>query len=148
MRWAGPTRFDAKRFLATHAERFSRLQNELSDEIAEHLKTLDIDWSEAPADAANGRLEAKFSYELVEEPSADKEDPVPVNRVALRASVTNHGESAAHRIKALTSSSYRPYRRIEFLFGKIDPGQTIEREVKLDLSYFPRAQNSRQSRSR
>jgi hypothetical protein len=44
-------------------------------------------------------------------------------------------------MKGLSRSDYFLYKDQEFLFGKVDPGQTVERTAKIRLPYFPYSRN-------
>ena len=44
-------------------------------------------------------------------------------------------------MKGLSRSEYYLYKDKEFLFGKVEPGQSVERSVKIRLPYFPHARN-------
>ncbi|MCH2366410.1 MAG: hypothetical protein MK554_04210, partial [Planctomycetes bacterium] len=67
---------------------------------------------------------------------------MPINMLVVTASVTNKGKSAVHRLKGISRSDSSMLREKELLFGKVEPGATISRDVKIRLPYFPRAQDS------
>jgi carboxyl-terminal processing protease len=120
-----------------------RLKEKLFGEIVQKLKDKGIDWSlEGPAGSADGtKLELALSTEKIKEPSGDKEDPIPVNKLLVKASLTNKGDRPVYRMKGLTQSDYFLYKDHEFLFGKVGPGETAERSVKIKLPYFPYSRN-------
>ena len=121
------------------------LKRDLFQEIVAALAEKGIDWSAGdasfPAEESAAKLELSLSSEAIEEPSGDKEDPIPVNQLVVTAKLTNKGERALHRLKGLSRSEYYLYKDQEFLFGKVDPGETVSRSVKVRLPYFPYARN-------
>ena len=60
----------------------------------------------------------------------------------VKATVTNQGKSAVYRLKGISQSDHSLMREREFLFGKIEPGKKVSRQVKIRLPYFPRAQSN------
>jgi carboxyl-terminal processing protease len=121
------------------------LKRDLFQEVVAELDEKGIDWSAGddssrPEESA-GKLELALSSETVQEPSGDKEDPIPVNKLLVTAKLTNKGERPLHRLKGLSRSEYYLYKDQEFLFGKVGPGETVERSVKIRLPYFPHARN-------
>lgn len=114
-------------------------------EVVEQLKKKSIDWSPDPSGAPSvvpeGSLDLQLSSEVKQEPSREKDDPVPVNMLILTAKLTNKGTKPIHRMKGLSRAEYFVYKDREFLFGKVDPGQTVERTAKVRLPYFPYSRN-------
>ncbi|MCZ6793151.1 MAG: S41 family peptidase [Planctomycetota bacterium] len=139
----GEKEFDPKKVLDASAGEFAALRKEFYGEIVEHLKTLGIDWSDGPASRPKkDEVELDVTYELREEPSKDAEDPVPVNMLVVSAKLTNKGKAPLYRAKGISRSEYNLYRHREFLFGKVSPGESVTRQHKVRLPYFPRAQNN------
>ncbi len=142
--------FSPKRLLAKKAE-IKALGDDMYAEIVHQLGEDDIDWS-APAAGPDGRakypkpgdldLSLEWTHELIQEPSSDKEDPVPLNKLLLKAKLTNNGKTTAYRLKGLTKSEYDTYEDKELLFGKVEPGKSVERDIKVRLPYYPRGQSN------
>jgi carboxyl-terminal processing protease len=135
--------------LETKKADIQRLKAELVEEIAKHLKEKGIDWSADPSgapsvpEAKDGAvpLALEISSAFVEEPSKEKDDPVPVNKLLVTAKLTNMGEKPLFRMKGLSRSDFVLYKDQELLFGKVEPGQSVERTVKVRLPYYPYARN-------
>ncbi len=137
--------FSPRQLLTREKENLEALGASVYDEIVDRLATLDVDWSAGPPSDTTAEapdLDLTLTHEHVEEPSTDKDDPVPINTLVVKARLTNNGKQAVFRIKGLTRSEYFAFEEKELLFGKIRPGQTIEREVKIRLPYYPRAMSS------
>ncbi len=126
--------------LSARKEEVQSYEAELFQEIVRKLAEEGVDWSVADAgsDGIDPKaLEVEISSRFGEEPSPDKEDPVPIRNVVVSVKLTNRGDSTIHRMKGLSKSEYYPYKDQEFLFGKLAPGQTVERGVKIRLPHFP-----------
>jgi len=132
--------FRADEFLTQHKEDISKIQLELFDEIVEKLKERGIDWSPGPTPKA-ADLDVQLNHEFAQVPSPDEDDVLPINEVVITARVTNRGDETIYRLKGLTESEYFIYKDREFLFGKLAPGETVERRVRARLPYFPHARN-------
>lgn len=137
--------FDPRAILKEKTKSFQNLSTVFYEEIVEKLSELGIDWSAPPPESDTSRepqLELQIDHEFTSQPSTDKEDPVPVNMLVVTATVTNQGKSAVYRLKGISQSDYTLMREREFLFGKIEAGKKVSRQVKIRLPYFPRSQNS------
>jgi carboxyl-terminal processing protease len=135
--------FKASEIVRDHKSEIEKLREQLFEEIVLKLKQKGIDWSQDPSaqPVGEGKLELELAHEFIKEPSPDKEDPVPINKVLIKARLTNKGDKPAFRIKGLSLSDYFLYKDQEFLFGKVDPGQTVERSAKIRVPYFPFARS-------
>ncbi len=137
--------FDPAAVLEARKDSFENLSKVFYGDIVEKLSSLGIDWSAPPSAgpaATKPDLDLAIRHEFTSEASTDKEDPVPINMLVVTASVTNKGKSAVHRLKGISRSDSSMLREKELLFGKVEPGATISRDVKIRLPYFPRAQDS------
>jgi hypothetical protein len=132
--------FRSQDVLAAKKDAIEKLKDDLFREIVERVAKKDIDWSDGPP-AEKPALDLKLTTAFETEAPADTEDPVPVNTVVITAEVTNTGSEALSRVKGITRSDYYLYRDREFLFGKIAPGATVERSVRIPLPYFPHARS-------
>ncbi len=92
--------------------------------IVASLAKVGVDWSAPPPGLAPTQLRVELS--------TDRPDNrvLAGEKVALRVKVTNTGEQAAHRVRASTQSDYGYYDDRELLFGRIEPGQSLERELE------------------
>ena len=137
--------FDPAVVLKEKKKSFQNLSAVFYDKIVEKLSGLGIDWAPPPPGSeapATPRLALEIEHEFKSEPSSDKEDPVPMNMLVVTATVTNQGKSAVYRLKGISQSDYPLMREKEFLFGKVEPGKKVSRQVKIRLPYFPRAQSN------
>ncbi len=120
-------------------------REELFQEVVKHLKEKGIDWSEDPSGSVNAldssTIELELSSKVIQEPSKEKDDPVPVNKLLLTARLTNKGTKPLHRMKGLSKSEHFLYKDLEFLFGKVEAGQSVDRTAKVRLPYFPYSRN-------
>ena len=142
----GEKPFAPASLLKTKGAAVEEIEDSLFQEIVQELKARDIDWSAPPrgeeagtADAA--KLDVSLTSTIISEPSEDPEDPVAVNKLVVTARLTNKGEKPLYRMKGLSKSDYFLYKDQEFLFGKVNPGQTVSRDIKIRLPYFPHARN-------
>ncbi len=134
---------DRSQLLEKRRDDIVSLENELFKEIEERLGEMGIDWSQAPSGSAPASQDVvvELSTKVVQEPSGDEEDPIPVNKLLVTARLTNKGDATLYRVKGMSKSDYFLYKDREFLFGKVAPGETVERELKVRLPYFPHARD-------
>jgi carboxyl-terminal processing protease len=137
--------FSPSTLLKTKKATILKHKQKLVEEIADALKKGGIDWNQDPSgtisSAEKSDLTLSLSSGRIEEPSKDKEDPVPVNKILITATLTNKGETPLYRMKGLSRSDYFLYKDKEFLFGKIAPGEAVTRTIKVRIPYFPHARN-------
>lgn len=135
---------DLLALLEARREKVLEYKAELFEEIVKKLAEEGVDWTwaeSAPAAVDPEDLELRLSSEFTTEPSKDKDDPVPLRFVVVTARVKNKGERTLFRMKGISRSEYRPYKDREFLFGRIEPGQEVERRVKIQLPYVPQSRS-------
>ncbi len=106
------------------------------DTIHTQLGELDIDWSE-------GATPQDPSYELEIESSAHGESFPAGETVELTASLTNRGSETLYRAKALTRSASPQLRHREFIFGRVEPGETKSFTVEVDIPEDSRDRHDR-----
>ena len=127
--------FRADELLAKKADDIAKLRLDLFDEIVGKLNEKGVDWQRGNDGSSD--LELEVSHEFVEVPSGDPDDPIPVPQVVVSARLTNKGAEPLHRLKGISQSDYFSFSEREFLFGKLEPGQSTERRVRIRLPYFP-----------
>ncbi|MEK7482768.1 MAG: S41 family peptidase, partial [Planctomycetota bacterium] len=125
------TPFERMTFLQNCAPLIRQLTHAHENLILEKMKEIGVDWSEGQS-PENSKLETSFSWELL--PKVEKE--IEYQELVLSLSLKNLGEQPLYRIKALTSSEFLQLKEGEFLFGKIAPGETLTRILKLPFSKF------------
>jgi carboxyl-terminal processing protease len=144
LRFAGKP-FRPDEILETRQAEIKKLKSELFQEIVDRMQKKGIDWSAdpsgAPSAVVEGQLELELSTRRIQEPSKEKDDPVPVNKLEVTARLKNKGDKPVYRMKGLSRSEFFLYKDQELLFGKVGPGETVERSVKVRLPYFPHARN-------
>lgn len=107
--------------------KFMRIQQK---RIAKQLKTLGIDWK------APGRLQGdapKLQVELQWEKVKGRILEAGKS-YRLRIRVRNPGKKPAYRVRGMLFSRILSLRHKEWLFGRVNPGKTVERVRKLVLS--------------
>jgi carboxyl-terminal processing protease len=88
--------------------------------IVERMKVLEIDWIDGPKDPAG----PKVDVDLVISKGASKGRIEAGSEVELIATVTNSGATPVYRVRGLIETEHPAFKGREFLFGKLDPGQT------------------------
>ncbi len=109
-------------------EELGRIQSELT--------ALDVDWGEGqgPGDPA---------YEFEVTSNRDGDQVTAGESVELTAKLTNRSEEPLHRAKALTRSDNPQLRYREFIFGRIDPGESKEWTVEVEIPKDSRNRHDR-----
>lgn len=92
-------------------------------ELVKALRKLDIDWSEG-----NSSSEPTISAKVHFTPEGSI---VAGEEFKLTLEVTNQGKTPLYRVLALSESDFRPLDDRELAFGRIDPGTTVSRELKV-----------------
>jgi carboxyl-terminal processing protease len=95
------------------------------DKVAEELKTIGIDWSDAPADA--GPPVAATPYKDVDvKVDTDKtgNEVLAGDALNLRLAVTNHGTQTLYRLFGTTKSDNPMFDNKELVIGKLEPGKS------------------------
>ncbi len=127
---------DGKTFVTMHAGEIERARSRLLEEIATLLRDRGIDWS-AGDNPDRPKVKLEIEHRFVERPSKDEEDPYPERALVVTARVTNLSDRPIHRLAGVSSSDQALYNEREFLFGKLEPGQTIERSFDAVLRPAP-----------
>lgn len=109
------------------------LQAEEDKALSEQLGKLGIDWS-----MDNQPQVIPLTLEL----STNKPDNAVIagDEYTITAKVTNNGADPVYRIVGRSESTFGRANDKEFIFGKIDPGQTVSRDLKIKTNH---AQSSR-----
>jgi len=102
------------------------IYNEELGEIQKKLKEFGVDWSAGPT---SEDPELRFEAETV-----DTEEPIEAGTsFELQATLTNEGDEPVHRVKAISSSANGPLDDREFLFGRLEPGESASRAVDVEI---------------
>jgi carboxyl-terminal processing protease len=98
--------------------------NELAKAAAE-LKTIGVDWSDAPADlAASVPPTAVPNVDVKVETDRPNNEVVAGDAMALKVTVTNRSTQTLYRLSATTKTDDPMFDQKELVFGKIDPGKS------------------------
>ncbi|MAG93076.1 MAG: hypothetical protein CMJ48_04940 [Planctomycetaceae bacterium] len=127
--------FRADELLTKKRNEIEQLRLDLFDQIVTKLNEKGVDWRNGTGGGSD--LDLKLSHEFVEVPSGDDTDPIEIPQVVVSATATNKGLTPFHRLKGISKSDYYPFSEREFLFGKVDPNQSVTRRVRIRLPYFP-----------
>ncbi|MBQ9815908.1 MAG: PDZ domain-containing protein [Proteobacteria bacterium] len=109
------------------------LQAEEDEALVKALKPMNIDWSDCPR-PSSPNIEITVN--------TDKPDNTVTagETYIVSATATNRGSEPVCRIAGRTESSLGRTNDKEFVFGKLEPGQSVTRELKVKTN---RAQSSR-----
>lgn len=101
-----------------------KVENEEFAAIRTQLRRLGVDWSRGPSPAQTA-LEVKVA--------ATPERITAGEKVTLHVTATNRGAEPVYQLKAISSSDYGPFDDREFIFGKLDRGQTKKWSVEVEI---------------
>ena len=143
-----PVELARKYLLAAGAAKRSRslaqgkrfVEAEAADEeaaIAKRLGELGVDWSAPPRrGASDPTLEARIS--LVDPPAPGTITGGELTKI--RAAVSNRGRKPVYRVHGTLASVNSAFEGREFMFGRIEPGETKTSEIE---TRAPREESSR-----
>ncbi|MBW2276035.1 MAG: PDZ domain-containing protein [Deltaproteobacteria bacterium] len=117
----GMTRVDPARLGGVLERRADKEQQRL----VAALKKMGIDWRVGDDD---GPVRPEVVVAL-----AEQRPLVAGEKGSVTVSVTNHGASPLYQLLATSRSDFRPLEDKELAFGRVDPGQTIERKLEFKV---------------
>jgi carboxyl-terminal processing protease len=95
------------------------------DKVAEELKALGVDWSDAPADVAVAQTPAPPAgvdvHVETDRPSGEVAAGEPMT---IKLTVTNKGPTTLYRLFAVTKSEDPMFDNKELIIGKLEPGKS------------------------
>ncbi len=95
------------------------------DKLADELKGLGIDWSDAPADAAALPAPAPpANVDVKVETDRANNEVTAGDSMNLKLTVTNHGTATLYRLFAVTKSENPMFDNKELVIGKLEPGKS------------------------
>jgi len=98
--------------------------------LEKELKKYGIDW-QAGTNPAKPNLKTRVSFV---QDDAEKTGPIRAGEeFVIRAEVTNTSNQPVYQLKAITISDYATFDDKEFIFGKVDPGQTRTWDFKVKM---------------
>ena len=107
---------------------FQAKADEQEQVITKRLGELGVDWTAAPkADGGSAKAELEIKT------SAGNQAAIAGTMLTLTGSVHNSGDAPLYRVYGVTSSDNPLLKNLEFMFGKVLPGQTRTWDVKIKL---------------
>ena len=97
--------------------------------MVEGMEALGVDWSAAEAAGAGG----KASFELVGDGVGADGAARADSEVRLKLTVRNTGDAPFSRLRAESRCPAGLFNRLEFLFGRVEPGQSRSWEVPVKI---------------
>jgi carboxyl-terminal processing protease len=95
------------------------------DKVAEELRGVGVDWSDAPADmAAAPTPTAPSGVEVRVETDRANNEVTAGEPMNLKLTVTNKGPSTLYRLFAMTKSENPMFDNKDLVIGKLEPGKT------------------------
>src|SRR5580700_5670358 len=95
------------------------------EKVAEELKGLGIDWSDAPADvAALSTPAAPAGVDVKVETDRPNSEVTAGEAIALKLTVNNHGTVPLYRLFGVTKSENPFFDNKELVIGRLDPGKS------------------------
>jgi len=95
------------------------------DKVAEELKSIGIDWSDAPADVPPLQSPVPpAGVDVKVETDRPGNEATAGEAIALKVTVTNRGTVPIYRLFAVTKSENPMFDNKELIIGKLDPGKS------------------------
>jgi carboxyl-terminal processing protease len=95
------------------------------DKVAEELKGLGIDWSDAPGEAPSVQTSVPPpGVDVKVETDRPGNEATAGEAMSLKLTVTNHGTAPLYRLFAMTKSENPMFDNKELIIGKLDPGKS------------------------
>lgn len=116
----------AKTMLARAEPIFDRAEREQTRRVTAALGKLDVDWHDGP-NAKRPNLTAKLTTDR------DLDRVNAGDKIRLKLEVTNRGKKPVHRVRALTSADEDLLSGLDFMLGRIPPGETRRWTVMVDV---------------
>jgi len=105
------------------------VQKREQQKIIDKMRELGVDWSAGSSKGAQGTVEFKLEGEGVDASGRAQAD----KKVSLKLSVRNTGKQPFYQLRAESESKYQLYDRREFIFGRVNPGETKSWEVPIKI---------------
>ena len=95
------------------------------DKVADELKAIGLDWSDAPADvAALQTATPPAGIDVKVETDRPSNEVVAGEPMNFKLTVTNRGTTTLYRLFAVSKSDNPMFDNKEFVFGKLEPGKS------------------------
>lgn len=119
------TIWDRNAMLTASQSTIQRMSNEQMLLLQEELRQRNVDWTEGHT------VRQPLDVEISTDRPANRVDAG--NAAFLNVRVTNRGDAPLYRVRAISRSDYNLLDDHEFVFGRINPGQSREWKIKLDV---------------
>jgi carboxyl-terminal processing protease len=94
------------------------------EKVADELRGLAIDWSDAPPEAPGAASGPAPGIEVKVETDRPNNEVTAGEMMTLKVTVTNHGPSTLYRLFAVTKSEDPLFDGKQLAIGKLEPGKT------------------------
>ena len=95
------------------------------DKVADELKSMAIDWSDAPSDVQTSAMPTPpAGVEVKVETDRPGNEVTAGEAMNLKLTVTNHGTQTLYRLFAVAKSENPMFDNKELVIGKLEPGKT------------------------
>jgi carboxyl-terminal processing protease len=121
--------FDRRAILKEAMPLFAARAQEQEDIITRRLGELGVDWKPAPTRAEEGAPKAEVQIKT----NAFAAPAVSGSVLKLTGSVHNSGTAPLYRVYGVTSSDNPLLKGLEFMFGKVLPGETRTWDIQIKL---------------
>ncbi len=126
--------FSRENFLKKNKAGIDAIRKKRYGDIIDVMKKRGIDWS-GGTNPVNPKVSLKVTHKIEHRPSSDEDNPYPEKTLVMTVKATNTTDKTLHRVWAVSKSDYYLYNEREFLFGKLEPGASVERSAEFSL--FP-----------
>ncbi len=99
-----------------------RQRREIDRQVEKRMSALDVDWSQDPKGQANIKNVARVEVEL--KLAKDKQPIAAGSELKIVATASNKGTRTIHRLRGILHSEHPAFKGREFMFGKLEPGQS------------------------
>jgi len=124
---AAKSRSERPKLLETLQPELKKVYNDELGVIQQKLAEYDVDWSAGPSpEETDLSLEASTS-------KPDGEAIRAGEKVELSATLTNDGDTPVYRVKAISDSANNVLDDKEFIFGKVEPGESKSWSVDVEI---------------
>lgn len=114
---------DRRRMIENAAPFFKKQEKEVEEKIAKAMGVVGVDWAAGKVAAAEAPVEVSIGM-LPPNSKTPSSRIKAGEEVMVQATVKNTGTETLFRVYGVTTSDNPMFDKREFVFGKVDPGQT------------------------
>lgn len=111
-------------FLARSHGVIEEVVNNQNRRIQEQLRQRDLDWRAGQNVIQPVTMDMSVDF--------DGQKLIAGHEARLVMTMTNDGNRPLHRVRAASTSNYGPFNDVEFVFGRLEPGQSRSWTVSID----------------